>query len=250
MICSWSLQFIPSTYHWKIVSIYHLHITYIVCFFLVLNLYSMAYTITIYDTKGEKIRTQQLNKDRFSDEMIQEDLMHEFFLLQRSNGRIAIAHTKTRGEIHGSGKKLYKQKWTGNARVGDKKSPVRRGGGVAFGPRSDRNFTKSMPQKMRRHALLWMISHQAKEKNIIWLEWFKVDFPKTKDAVSVLTALSTNDQKTLVVVQQKDPLMAKSFANIPYTKYILASYLNPMDILTAKKIILMDGVVDYLNTLQ
>jgi len=67
--------------------------------------------------------------------------------------------------------------------------------------------------------------------------------------VSVLTALSTNDQKTLVVVQQKDPLMAKSFANIPYTKYILASYLNPMDILTAKKIILMDGVVDYLNTL-
>jgi len=209
----------------------------------------MAYSIVIYDTKGKKIGTESLTDLRYNDDAINTDLMHEYFLLQRSNARVAIAHTKTRGEVKWSGKKLYRQKGTGNARVWDKKSPLRKKGWVAFGPRSTRNFSKTMPKKMRRAALLSLVSTQAKEWVIVWLNGFSVEKPKTKYASSVLSSLSLADTKTLVVSMDKDLTLMKSFSNLPKAKCILASYLNPCDLLHVEKIVLLEWVVDYLNTL-
>ncbi|NOZ43822.1 MAG: 50S ribosomal protein L4 [bacterium] len=94
-------------------------------------------------------------------------LIHEYYLLQMANARIAIAHTKTRAEVKGSGKKLYKQKGTGSARVGDKRSPIRRKGGVVFGPRKERNYTKDMPKKARKLALYGILSLRAKDGAIL-----------------------------------------------------------------------------------
>lgn len=209
----------------------------------------MTYTITIYDTEGKKSSTKQLNKELFNDEMLHEDLMHEYLILQQSNGRIAIAHTKTRGEIRWSWKKLYKQKGTGNARVGDKKSPTRKGGGVAFGPRNIVNFTKKMTKKMRRRALLSLVSLKAKEKSVIGLEGFMPEKPKTKEAIKVMNALWLGESRVVMVLADKNPSVVKSITNIPKVKYILASYLNPQDLLRAEKVVCTEGVIDYLNTL-
>jgi len=209
----------------------------------------MTYTITIYDTEGKKSGTKQLNKDLYNDEMLHDDLMHEYLVLQQANGRIAIAHTKTRGEIRGSGKKLYKQKGTGNARVGDKKSPTRKGGGVAFGPRNIVNYSKKMTKKMRRRALLSLVSLKAKEKAVIGLEGFMPEVPKTKEAIKVITALGLAESRVVMVLADKNPSVTKSIANIPQVRYILANYLNPQDLLWAERVVCAEGVIDYLNTL-
>lgn len=91
-----------------------------------------AYTITLHDSKGEEAGTIQLNKDLYNKDVINTDLIHEYVILQQANRRQSSAHTKTRGEVRGSGKKLYRQKGTGSARVGDGQSPIRVGGGVVF----------------------------------------------------------------------------------------------------------------------
>jgi len=88
----------------------------------------MAYSVDIYDINGKKVSSMSLNETLFSDDIINTDLIHEYYLLQTSNARQNIAKVKGRGEVAGSGRKLYRQKGTGNARVGDKNSPIRRGG--------------------------------------------------------------------------------------------------------------------------
>jgi large subunit ribosomal protein L4 len=88
----------------------------------------MSYSISIYDAKGKVVEKKALNAAIFADENINDSLIHEFYVLQQANARIPIAHTKTRGEVAGSGRKLYKQKGTGGARVGAANSPIRRHG--------------------------------------------------------------------------------------------------------------------------
>jgi large subunit ribosomal protein L4 len=116
-------------------------------------------------------------------------LIHRLLILQQANGRIAIAHTKGRGEIRGSTRKLYRQKGTGKARVGSKNSPTRRGGGVAFGPKSEQNWEISMNKKERRLALLSLLSTKAQKQQIKVLENVEQKSSKTKDMVNLFTTL-------------------------------------------------------------
>lgn len=209
----------------------------------------MTYTIDIYDVAGKKVSTKDLNAELYNDDMIHSDLVHEYFLLQRANGRIAIAHTKTRWEVAGTGKKMYRQKGTGSARVGDKKSPIRVGGGVAFGPRKERNFSKNMSKKMRRRALLSLIAMKANEGAIVGLNEFSFDQPKTKNAQSTLNALGCGSEKVLFVISEKTDILTKSFSNLDKAKYILASYLNPIDLLHSDKVVVMENALDHINGL-
>ena len=130
----------------------------------------MAYSIDIYDINGEKVSTFDLDETLFSDAIVNKDLIHEYYLLQMSNARVNIAKVKGRGEVSGSGRKLYKQKGTGNARVGDKNSPIRRGGGVAFGPRGERNFTKVMTKKARKIALQGLLTLKAQQNELMGVQ--------------------------------------------------------------------------------
>lgn len=196
----------------------------------------MTYTLDIFNTKGKKVETVDLDTAVFNDENINESLIHEFFLLQRANARHPIAHTKTRAEINRSGKKLYKQKGTGNARVGDASSPIRRKGWVAFGPRNDRDYTKTMNKKARRLALSGLLTLKAKSSSLVGLDMFKFDEIKTKNAIEVLKNIGINTTKTLVVIPTKDDVLTKSFRNIQNVKYLLADYVNPYDLLNSDKI--------------
>lgn len=204
----------------------------------------MSYSITIHDTKGKAVETKTLNESIFADENINEWLIHEFYVLQQANARIPYAHTKTRAEVAGSGRKLYKQKGTGNARVGDSRSPIRKHGWVAFGPRNDVNYTKDMPKKMRKLAISGLLTLKAKNEQLVWLVDNALDTIKTKEAVVMLQNIGLAGKKTLVVLPEKNEALEKSLANIPTVKTILATYINPVDLLHYEKVLVSAGSLE------
>jgi len=206
----------------------------------------MGYSVDVYNTEGKVVSKIDLNSDIFSDEKVNKTLIQEFLLLQQANGRVAIANTKDRSEVSGSGRKLYRQKWTGNGRVWDKNSPLRRHGWVAFGPTSARNFEKAMTKKSRKLAMNWIITLKAQEDALCGLALDKME-TKTKDAVVILQKLWLTNQKILLVLDAKNEWIEKSFRNIAKVKYILVDYLNPRDVLHADKVVFLEKALTKLN---
>ncbi|MDR2541353.1 MAG: 50S ribosomal protein L4 [Candidatus Peribacteria bacterium] len=206
----------------------------------------MTYTVDVYDTKGKAVSKVELNTELFSDEKVNKTLIQEFYLLQMANARTPIASTKTRGEVAGSGRKLYKQKGTGSGRVGDKNSPLRRHGGIAFGPRGVENYSKTMTKKARKLALNGIITLKAQENALAGLALTSLA-PKTKDALAILSALELSGKKTLLVMKEKNEGIEKSFRNIQKVKYLLLDYLNPKDLLNAEKVVFLEDALNALN---
>jgi len=208
----------------------------------------MTYTADIYDKSWKVVETINLSDKVFWKEGVSLSLMHEYYLLQMANARNPIAHTKTRWEVSGSGKKLYKQKGTGSARVGDKRSPLRKKGWVVFGPKNNRNYSKTMPKKARKLALYGMLSLKAKSKDIIGFTGFDYKSPKTKEAANFLKKISIDGKKVLIVVGDKNETITKSFKNIDRVKYIYLNYLNPFDLMYHDKLLFTKEALDKLNT--
>ncbi len=192
--------------------------------------------IDVYTASGAKKGSMELPAALF-EAAVNQGLMHQAVVLQQSNRRKSIAHAKSRAEVIGSTKKAYQQKGTGRARRGPIRSPLLRGGGKAFGPKSERNFSKDMPKNMRRGALLSSLTVQAKNGAILGLESYP-DTVKTKDAASCLSKMSiVSGKRVLIVTPSKHRGMALSTRNIPGVRAITAAYLNPEDILAARHII-------------
>lgn len=206
----------------------------------------MAYAVDVYDRTGKVVSQVTLNAEVFADEKVNKTLIHEYYLLQMANGRQAIASTKKRGEVAGSGRKLYRQKGTGNARVGDKNSPVRRHGGIAFGPTSERNFEKAMTKKARKLALTGLLTLKAQESALAGLQLVEMQ-SKTKDAAAILQALGLADKKVLLVLKTKQEGIENSFRNLPKVKYLLLDYLNPRDLMHADKVVFLEDALSALN---
>ena len=190
--------------------------------------------IDLYNASGKKDGSIDLNKTLFGAK-INKDLMHRAVLLRLANRRNPIAHTKTRGEITCSTRKIFRQKGTGNARRGAKSTSMLRGGGVTHGPRNTRNFTKMMPKKERRAALFSALSAQAADKKIFALKELGLKTPKTKDFLKVLENLPQG-KRYLFVLSEKNEVMSKSMRNIKGVDIILANYLNPYDVLQADQL--------------
>ncbi len=195
-------------------------------------------TIDVYTSTGTKKGTALLPKSLF-EVAINEGLMHQAVIMQQSNARTPVAHAKNRGEVRGSTRKLFQQKGTGRARRGSVRSPLLRGGGKAFGPRSIANFTKHMPKNMRRAALRSALSAQAKNGIIMGLE----NYPETigtKSAQSMLSKMPVEiGRNILIVTPQKHTQLMLSIRNIPGVKTVMAQYLNPVDVLGSRHIIFM-----------
>ncbi len=194
--------------------------------------------IDLYTSTGEKKGSLELPASLF-EAPINTGLMHEALLRQQSNRRTPVAHVKHRGEIAGSTKKLYEQKHTGRARRGASRSPLLRGGGKSFGPRSEANFWKEMPKKMRRGALLSCLSQRAKDGAIIGL----ADYPetvKTKTFAALLAKLPIAiGRRILIVIAGTEKGLMLSARNVPRVKTLFAKYLNPEDLLVSKHIIFL-----------
>ncbi|MBU1151385.1 50S ribosomal protein L4 [Patescibacteria group bacterium] len=198
--------------------------------------------VDLYSQKGEKSGQLELPKE-ISELPFNKDLVHQALVRQLANKRVAIAHTKTRGEVSGGGRKPFRQKGTGNARQGTIRAPHMKGGGVVFGPRNNRNFEKDMPRKQRRLALLSAFSEKVRSNEVMGLEDYKAEKPKSKDLVELLNKLPI-EKTVLLVIAEKDTAIQKSSANLPNTKTILANYLNIHDLQKYKTVIILKDAVE------
>ncbi|QFR38629.1 50S ribosomal protein L4 [Candidatus Gracilibacteria bacterium 28_42_T64] len=201
----------------------------------------------LFDQKGKEVGDIELNDSIFGLEL-NEGLVHRALVYQLANNRIAIAHTKTRGERRGSTRKIYRQKGTGRARMGSNRSPIRKKGGVAFGPRNTTNFELSMNKKERRKALFCVLSSKLKNNELVILDTINFKEAKTKNMVEVFKNIPY-EQKALLAIPSKNEMIEKSASNIPYVKSILVDYLNIKDLLKYKTLVLLKDSLENLNTL-
>ena len=183
----------------------------------------------VYNLAGEVVENIEIS-DKVFGVPFNEALVHQSVLRQQANARQGNASTKTRGNVSGSTRKLYKQKGTGSARAGSIKSPLRRGGGIVFGPHP-RDYHQAMPKSMRRLALRCVLSAKLEDGELKILESFKLDGIKTKNVVSILDAMQV-DKTTLVVTGEGNVNLVKSARNLPGVKTLPANLLNVVDIIS------------------
>ncbi len=202
--------------------------------------------IKVYNDKWKQNWTMQLNDSVFSLELNQ-NIVHRALVYQLSSSRINIAHTKTRWERRWSTRKIYRQKWTGRARMGSNRSPIRKKWWVVFWPRNDRNFSISMNKKERRLAINVLLSDKVRNEKLIVLDKLSLSEIKTKNMNQILKSLPIGD-KVLLTLKEKDNTVFKSANNLPYVKNILLSYLNVKDLLKYDSLVLLKDSVEELNS--
>lgn len=203
--------------------------------------------VDTYNQNGEKVGQTLLPKEIF-DVKINSDLVYQVAVSQMANRRKTIAHTKTRGEVSGGGRKPWRQKGTGRARHGSTRSPIWRHGGVVFGPRKEKIFKKEIPKKMRRKALLMVLSAKAKENFLILLDSLKIEKPKTKIMARILENLSSKIENfkkgsLLIALSQKDDVIYKASRNIPDVGITEARNLNALDLLSFKYLLMSKDTI-------
>lgn len=201
----------------------------------------------VYDLKWKESGSATLNKDVFGIE-VNEGLIHRALILQLANARVAIAHTKTRGERRGSTRKLFRQKGTGRARMGSNRSPIRKKGWVAFGPRNDRNFTLCMNRKERQKALFSVLSSKVASKSLVVVKKLEMKEAKTKTMNTIMNALPLG-KTALVALHEKNETVEKSISNLKNAKYVQASYLNMADLLKYETLVLTEDSLKQVNAL-
>lgn len=203
--------------------------------------------VDLYNQTGETVGNVELS-DKIFGLAMNPELVHQVIEAQRANSRQVLAHTKGRGEVRGGGKKPWRQKGTGRARHGSIRSPIWKGGGVAFGPTKERNFKKDINKKMKQKALFMTLSSKFKDNQLIVIEDIKLTQPKTKEAMGILSNISklfknykstkTKKDSILAVIDSKDRNLEKAFNNLPFVSLTEARNLNAMDVLKYKYLLI------------
>lgn len=206
----------------------------------------------IFDIKGKKAGSVELPENVF--ELPWNDaLIHQVVVSMQANARTNVAHTKTRGEVRGGGKKPWQQKGTGRARHGSSRSPIWKGGGVTHGPRNEKVFSREIPKKMRAKALFVALSRKMRDGELLFVDSFGISSPKTADAKKALMGLSgvkgfeklsgTKKQNlALLASPGKTDAIAKSFRNIGSVTFESVSNLNPVTVLKYKYLVIENPV--------
>jgi large subunit ribosomal protein L4 len=194
--------------------------------------------IKVYNQNKEKVKEIVLPKEIFEIE-VNPDLIHQVVLSQQGNRRRKIAKVKDRSEVRGGGKKPWRQKGTGRARHGSNRSPIWKGGGVTFGPNTDKVFKRIIPKKMSRKALFMVLSAKVKEDCIFVLD--KLDFtkPNTK-AMAEITNKFFEKSSGLVVLSGMNNNLILSTRNINKVDPIQARELNALDLLSYKYVLISE----------
>ncbi len=194
----------------------------------------------VYNLAGEVVKNIEISDLVFA-VPFNEAVVHQVMVSQRANARHGTADTKTRAEVAGSTKKLFRQKGTGSARAGSQKSPLRRGGGVIFGPHP-RSYRQATPRKMRRLAIKCVMSAKAGGGALKIVEDMKFEEPKTKKMKQALAALGASSS-VLIVTAAPEENVIKSARNLPGTKTLPASILNVVDMLSYKMLFITEEAV-------
>lgn len=193
----------------------------------------------VYDIDRNKVGEVDLD-DRVFAAPVNADVIYEVVTMQRAQRRSGTASTKRRGEVRGGGKKPWRQKGTGRARVGTIRSPLWRGGGVVFGPHP-RDYSYKVPKKVRKAALRSALSMKLKENQLIILRDFPMEEIRTKRFKEVMDRFEL--AKTLFVMDREDTVLNKSSRNIPDVKMMRAEGINVYDLLRYDTVVLMEPSV-------
>ncbi len=189
---------------------------------------------TVYDRDGKETGTLELPSSVFN-APVNEAVLHQAVRRQQANDRQGTHETKTRGDVSGGGKKPWKQKGTGRARQGSTRAPQWRHGGTVFGPHP-RTYEQKMPRKQRRLALRSALSVKSQEGAVRIVEEIALEAPKTRVVAALFDEMGAG-ARTLFVIPEHDLMLEKSTRNLAGVKIILATNLNPTDVLTADTIV-------------
>ncbi|MDR2468769.1 MAG: 50S ribosomal protein L4 [Spirochaetaceae bacterium] len=206
---------------------------------------------TVYSTTGKELRAIDLDDAVFG-LPVNEDVIWYAINNELANRRLGTASTKDRGEVHGSNTKPYKQKGTGRARRGDKKSPLLVGGGVIFGPRL-RDFSYAMPKKAKRLALKTILSLKAQSGMLQFVENLAVESGKTKDLASVLKNFGENERTVIVLDDneegrlEKNRLIKQAGRNIPTVNFLSYNNLAAHTLFYGRRILVQESVAAKLS---
>ncbi|MFH1460969.1 MAG: 50S ribosomal protein L4 [Patescibacteria group bacterium] len=205
----------------------------------------------IYNQKGEEIERVDLPAEIFEVEL-NPNLVHQAVVSQMANSRQILAHTKDRSERRGGGRKPWQQKGTGRARHGSIRSPIWRKGGVTFGPTKERNFSRQINKKMKRRALLMVLSSKLKDRELVLLDKIIISESKTKLMLEVFNNLGNKiksdlKKSALIVLPATDLTISRAINNLPKIKTILADSLNVLDILNYKYLIMLNGSIEIIK---
>ncbi len=195
--------------------------------------------VDVYNLQREKVSEIEL-RDEIFDVPIKGHVLHQVVVAQLAAKRAGTASTKTRSEVKASGRKLWRQKGTGRARVGTAASPTRRGGGVAFGPKP-RSYQVKVPKKVKKSALKMALTDKLKSDQLIVVDEFTLPEIKTKKFVEVMNNFQV--RKALIVTQEIGETLDKSSRNVPWVKVMSYKGLNVYDILKHDQLFLEQGVI-------
>lgn len=198
----------------------------------------------VYSTSGKELRTITLD-DKVFGLPVNDDVIYYAITNELANMRVGTACTKGRAEVHGSNAKPYKQKGTGNARRGDKKSPIMVGGGTIFGPKP-RDFSYSMPKKAKQLAIKSILSMQAQSDRFTVVEDFTVESGKTKDLAQILNNFA-KDERTVIVLKDDDAKIKQAGRNLPFVSFLSFNRLRAHDLFYARKVVVLEGAVKNLS---
>lgn len=199
----------------------------------------------VFSTNGSEVRTIELNDNVFNRE-VSEGSIYYAINNELANRRVGTACTKTRAEVNYSNSKPYKQKGTGNARAGDKKSPIRVGGGTIFGPKP-RDYSYTIPKKMKRLAMKSLLTLSVQEERLVVVEDFTSETGKTKDLVAILKNFVTDEKRTVLILKDDDAMLRRAARNIPYLHVQAYNRLSAKELLYGRKILMLETAAQNLN---
>ncbi|MGD9015521.1 MAG: 50S ribosomal protein L4 [Candidatus Omnitrophota bacterium] len=230
-------------------------------------------TLPIYSQQGKELEKIELDAAVF-DGQVNEGVLYQAILMYRANQRKGLASTKTRGEVSGGGRKPWRQKGTGRARVGSSRNPLWRKGGVVFGPHTEQVFGFSLPKRIKLAALKSSLNAKLNENKLLILDDLKIDSAKTKEAVKVLADLKLNNksrssakgkdkskkandfkkskkESTLLILADINPNLKRSFQNIAYLDMVKAANANAWDVLRVNRLIVTtSGIKALVNRIK
>lgn len=202
-------------------------------------------TIAVHNQEGKKIEDLTVSDAVFA-APANDELLHQVFMVIAGNQRNPIAHTKDKSEVAGSGKKPFKQKGTGSARQGQKRNPVMKGGGVAFGPTNERNFKRDLNKKMKQKAVTIAISEKLRSGTLIAIDSLVVAKAKTKEFAAVVKNLKLAG-KVLVSFSEEEKKTSLISRNLENISNIETKDLNVMDLLNNKYLLMSKASIAFLE---
>lgn len=205
-------------------------------------------SVELYNAQGES-KGQLALSDALFAVKVNQSLVHQAMVTQAANSRVAIAHTKSRAEVAGTGKKPWKQKGTGRARHGSRRSPIWVGGGITFGPRNDRNFSMKMNKRARRTALAMVLSDKLAHGQLVAVDALTVEDGKTKSLAAALKKLPLKGRKTLLITEPSNKAVARAAKNVRGVETLPANALNIIDLLRFDQVVLTVPALDVITLL-